>query len=360
MKVVYLDTQDFVRTLPEGINASDKVALTKLLSLRDQGRIGLGYSALHLFEFITRPGEGYELDRIARGEHVRNLCGKNAFPYFYDLQSGLTYPNDGYWIFSKGNSPISLRPIFQKMERQLKERIRREANLSRANRRKLAKTLDIKTYMVANGVHYRPTRQDFGRLPVTQEFLDSNVIDRLLRGEITFREAELALLDWFCDPAAFSRIVFEYADSPGIVEQYFGPGIEKMHAAIEAYTRHVPALRNFNMKVRKLRSKIGELEASSHLLETVKEVRIERSLPKDAVAKIAGALGQERVGHFEVYFRHIIKSPESFRRSDMMDLLHMCYAYDVDLFRCYKKMFEIFREYIPFRGKLVRSFDELT
>jgi hypothetical protein len=133
-----------------------------------------------------------------------------------------------------------------------------------------------------------------------------------------------------------------------------------MHAAIEAYTRHVPALRNFNMKVRKLRSKIGELEASSHLLETVKEVRIERSLPKDAVAKIAGALGQERVGHFEVYFRHIIKSPESFRRSDMMDLLHMCYAYDVDLFRCDKKMFEIFREYIPFRGKLVRSFDELT
>jgi hypothetical protein len=42
-----------------------------------------------------------------------------------------------------------------------------------------------------------------------------------------------------------------------------------------------------------------------------------------------------------------------------MDLMQFCYAYDVDLFRCDKAMAHIFRDYEPFRGKLVSSFFQL-
>ncbi|KPP84434.1 MAG: hypothetical protein HLUCCO07_09420 [Rhodobacteraceae bacterium HLUCCO07] len=37
----------------------------------------------------------------------------------------------------------------------------------------------------------------------------------------------------------------------------------------------------------------------------------------------------------------------------------MCYVQDCDLFRCDKKMADLYRDYEPFEGKLVSKFSDL-
>ena len=81
--------------------------------------------------------------------------------------------------------------------------------------------------------------------------------------------------------------------------------------------------------------------------------------PETFDAKLEAVLGEGRVGHFRHYLGRVLKPGYAFKRSDVMDLMQMCYAYDCDLFRCDKAMANTFSDFPPFKGKLVSRFLEL-
>ena len=79
----------------------------------------------------------------------------------------------------------------------------------------------------------------------------------------------------------------------------------------------------------------------------------------EKMSELEQHVGKGRAGHVEIYFENSLKRGFKFRRSDIMDLMQLCYAYDCDLFRCDKAMEHNFKNYEPFRNKLVGRFTEL-
>lgn len=81
--------------------------------------------------------------------------------------------------------------------------------------------------------------------------------------------------------------------------------------------------------------------------------------PEKTTAKLEAVVGKGRAGHFHHYLTRIMNPGYAFKRSDVMDLMQMCYAYECDFFRCDKAMANTFRDFEPFKGKLVRRFADL-
>ena len=96
-------------------------------------------------------------------------------------------------------------------------------------------------------------------------------------------------------------------------------------------------------EVRKLTPKLPSLE----------------SMNSDIVHELERVFGTGRAGHFAHYLARFMKGQFAFERSDVMDLMQLTYAYDCDLLRCDTKMASVFKDFPPFKGKLVARFSDL-
>ncbi|GAA6201732.1 hypothetical protein [Aquicoccus sp. SU-CL01552] len=358
--IVYLDTQDYIRIFNEPDGGPAKAILDQLLVFRDRGDIVIGYSWAIMLEFITRPTDDFREERVRRGQLVKNICGRNAFPFFTDLKRGARFPNNGIWVTGRDGKLMTANWFRRQMEKQYLETLAEQQGLNRAQRRRLKTPSAMRQLLRENTSTWGTKREDFKGVPVSDELIRSGVLTRFLKGRCSDDEFEERVNRWFSDPAEFSRIAYDYADKPNLLDEFFGSSINKMEDALRQIQE---ASRNFDDLGKTIRGR------RQSLIDVGVDTRTARRLttppqwprlnPSDVACKIEGHIGEGRAGHIGHYLLKASQKHYNFKRSDFIDIMQMCYVPDCDLFRCDKAMADLYRDYEPFAGKLVAKFTDL-
>ena len=358
--ILYLDTQDYIKLFNEPDEGPNHQVLADLLAYRDRGEIVIGFSFATIMEFITKPDAANRRERVRRGQHIKSICGPNAFPYPAAIPEGASFPNDGMWMFGAGEKVMSAQQFQEQMHAALSEELANTEGLNRKQRRQLGRKASIVELVRKTGSTWGRNRSDWGDFPVSDELLQSRIVERFMKGECSDREFEERINAWFSDPAEYSRIVYDYADQPNVIAKYFGKTTDDIERIVRTLQDAASSIQQLNNHMLKVRANL--MEAGVDKSEARKLTK-KRSIPEPDLktfgAKLETVFGGGRVGHFRHYIARVLKPGYTFKRSDVMDLFQMCFAYDCDLFRCDKDMANTFRSFEPFQGKLVGRFEEL-
>lgn len=358
--IIYLDTQDYIKIFNERGNGQNQKILEKLLEYRDRGEILIGFSFVIMLEFITKPDEKNRHERVRRGQLVKQICGPNAFPSLMDMGRGSSFPNAGRWMFSHEENVISARDFKDKMKSMFIKSVNEDERFNRKQRRKILRMKDHSSLLGQIGEVWGRKRSDYGDLPISDEFIKDRVFERFLKGDITEEDFENRITLWLSDPAEYSRIIYDYAKFPNVIEKYYGDSISSIE-------HNLIILQDTTFRIRQLNNLLMNIR--NRLIDTGIDKNTARKMTKKfdyqeydmsaILSEIESKIGSGRGGHFHHYMRRAVNPEYTFKKSDIMDLLQMCYAYDCDLFRCDKAMANTFKMYEPFRGKLVSRFAEL-
>lgn len=358
--IVYLDTQDYINLFNEPDDGPNHEVLSKLIAYRDRGEIVMGFSFAIILEFITRPTDEHREERVRRGQLIKDICGPNAFPYITDSVKGATFPNGGMWMASKSDKIVSAKKFRRDMQEMVAEELAKTGAMNRQLRRKILRKGGVAELVRAHGGTWRRKRSDYGDFPVSDEIVESRVMERFIKGQCSDAELEERMNRWILDPAEFSRIAYDYADKPNMIDDMFGKNVRQIEQAMQSMQEAHKAVEGLNVRSLELRQKLLDAGLSkSEAKKLTKEVSMPPPDPSRNSEKLEAAFGKERSGHFQHYFARASKPGYRFKRSDAMDVIQMCYVYDCDLFRCDKDMANTFRDYEPFNGKLVKRFADL-
>lgn len=358
--IVYLDTQDYIKLFNEPPHGPCHQILEQLLDLRDRRHIVIGFSFATVVEFITKPDVDNRAERVRRGQLIKDVCGRNAFPYPTDIVKGATFPNGGMWMCAAEEKIMSGEEFRRRMHATLVEELANEDRLSRKQRRQLGRKSSMTNLIRRLGSTWGRNRSDYGDLPVSEELVQSRIFERFMKGECSDREFETRINAWVSDPAEYSRIIYDYANHPNVLDNIVGQSANDIEKLVSVIHELVETTKELNARLLEIRTNLIDAGANkSDARKLTKQFAIPRPDPDTFGKKLEALLGVGRAGHFEHYVTSITKSGRNFKRSDMMDLFQMCYAYECDLFRCDKDMASIFRDFDPFRNKLVARFDEL-
>jgi len=358
--IIYLDTQDYIKLFNEPEDGPNHRVLADLLAYRDSGEIVMGFSFATIMEFITKPDITNRPERVRRGQLIKNICGPNAFPYVSDLARGATFPNGGKWMFSSHDKIVSAKSFKRDMHKVLLDELAKVEGLNRQQRRKFGRKTSLADLMRNHGSTWGRNRSDYGNFPVSDEIVKSRILERFMKGQCSDAEFEMRMNAWLSDPAEFSRIAYDYADKPNMIESVFGKSTDDIERIVKTIQDMAASFQRLNETQIKTRASL--VEAGMNKSEARKLTK-KISLPEPDLdkpnEKLEAALGKGRVGHLNHYLKQAMKPGYAFKRSDVMDLMQMCYAYDCDPFRCDKAMANTFRDFEPFKGKLVGRFAEL-
>lgn len=358
--IIYLDTQDYINIFNESEDGPSKKVLKDLLSYRDNGDIVIGFSFATILEFITKPNAENRSERVRRGQLIKDICGPNAFPYLTDLARGAKFPNEGRWLHFGREKIISAKAIRLSMEKACASELSKTPNLTRKERRKFQTRSGMKELLRTTGSNWGRKRSDYGELPVSDEFIESRVFERFMKGQCSDTELEQKLNAWASDPAEFSRIAFDYGDSPDLIKTHFGAALESIESSAVGIQDVLEQQRKLNSA--QLARRVALKESGMDEAEA-KNLTKQLALPDvdftNITERLEAAFGKRYVGHFSHYIAQVMRHGYTFKRSDLMDVMQMCYAYDCDFFRCDKAMAHTFRNFEPFKGKLVARFAEL-
>jgi len=355
--IIYLDTQDYINTFKKPADDPNVQTLREVLLRRDGGKVLIGYSAITLIEFITKPNIEYRAERRERGEHVKAICGRNAFPMIDDLQNGARFPNGGFWVGTPESKPIDLKSIWRKEEKKLIEGFVRQPGVNRNIRRRLKRPNAIFKLAKSANLEFMTQRDDYGSIPVPQSFIDDRVMTRLMCGEIRFEYAEKRLMEWANDPSEFSTIVYEYNDSDPVIDRFFKKTIDNMEGLAKEITILFGKILEHNKSIEAINEKIRRLKPlHSGRIKPLKQTRL---APSTGFSALEGKICSKYHPHFRTYLEEAISGNLVYKRSDMMDLYQMVYAYECDLFRCDRHMAHRFRNTPEVSTKLVAKFVDL-
>jgi hypothetical protein len=203
-------------------------------------------------------------------------------------------------------------------------------------------------------------RSDWGDFPVSDECIESGIVSRFLQGQCSDAAFDAAIYKWLHDPAEFSRIVYDYMDKPNLIKDLFGDAIKKIELAVGELQKAAAELQRIRGEATLQRKKLKSLGLQDGAVRSfVKIPKISDAVLLEQEKRIEAVVGLQRAGHFIHYIQRASNLGFKFKRSDVMDLMQLCYAYDCNLFRCDKAMENIFTDFKPFQGKLVKKFEEL-
>tara|TARA_R110002020_G_scaffold110627_17_gene255563 strand:- start:17338 stop:18153 length:816 start_codon:yes stop_codon:yes gene_type:complete len=263
-------------------------------------------------------------------------------------------------MFPKDSKVISASSFRKEMHAALQAEVANAEGLNRAQRRTLGRKSSMQDLIRRSGSSWGRKRSDYGRIPVSDEIIQSRIIERFMKGQCSDLEFETRLGAWLSDPAEYSKIIYDYADKPNIIEEFFGKPTSQIENAVEKIQGIIAEQKQLNDEILKARKNLRELGLDSRTARNLtKQVELPEADFQSVVKKLEPLFGKGRAGHFVHYIRHAMNTEYRFKRSDVMDLFQICYAYDCDLFRCDKAMGNIFRDFEPFEGKLVSRFRDL-
>jgi len=93
---------------------------------------------------------------------------------------------------------------------------------------------------------------------VSDELIESGVINRFMKGQCSDAEFEDRINRWITDPAEYSRIVYDYADKPNLIDEFFGEGIDRMEASFRDIQDNHQALDQLGEKFLNIRKTLIE------------------------------------------------------------------------------------------------------
>lgn len=358
--VIYLDTQDYIRLFNEPSDRPVHAILDQLIGYRDKGDIVIAYSWVIMLEFITRPTDEYREERVRRGQLVKDVCGLNAFPFYSDLRNGTQFPNNGYWMPGRNGKFVKAKEFRRLMEKRYLETLAEQPGLNRAQRRYFRTPTGMRQVLRENRSTWGSKREDFKGFPVSDELIESGVVTRFLKGECSDAEFEDRMNRWLTDPAEFSRIVYDYADKPNLIDDFFGSNIDEVESSLRDLQK---ASRNIEEYEETIRGQRKNFEDLGYDRRTAKRLSTPMKRPKldfsDMVSKLEEIIAPGRAGHIGYYAEKAAQKEFNFKKSDYFDIMQMCYVPDCDLFRCDKAMADLFRNYEPFSGRLVGKLADL-
>lgn len=358
--IIYLDTQDYIRIFNDPEGAEVHKTLDRLLKFRDNGEIVIGYSWVTVFEFITKPSNEFREERVRRGRLIKEICGKNAFPYLTELKNDARFPNGGYWIPGRNGKIITASLFRSKISQMYKEAIAEHKGLNRAERRRLRTRSAMQEFLRKGIPEWGNRIEDYKGIPVSREIIESGIISRFIKGLCSDSEFEEKLNGWLSDPEEFSRIFYDYANKQNMIDEYFTPSLIKIESALGQVH---DALRGFDEAAETLRGMRQNLIGNGIDKRTAKKLIKLPKRPSPDVSSIVNELekviGKGYAEHFGHYVSKAARKGYRFKRSDVLDLMQMCYVRECDLFRCDKAMADLFKDFAPFLGKLVDRFEDL-
>lgn len=358
--VVYLDTQDYINFFHAKNGDKYSIILNEIIEHRDAGRIILCYSFAIIMEFITKPSDENRDERVRRGQLIKSLCGKNSLPYITELAGGVVFPNDGHWMLSSKERLISGKKFKLQLINQLRKKILTSPEYNRASRKRLSKPSEIEKMLKRPEMKFGRTRADFGDFPVSDEFIESQVAERFVKGQCSAAEFESHVNAWLSDPAELSRIMYDYSNLENMKDKFLGRQIENISKLIMDFSNHIAAIQEINQEKVALRRSL--VEAGMHKSKARKDVpliKIPKIDLKSGSSDLTELIGEQRVDHINHYIEKATAPGYRFLPSDIFDIFQMCYVYECDLFRCDKAMAHLFSDFTPFQGKLVPRLEDL-
>jgi hypothetical protein len=178
-----LDTQDYIKLFNEPEYGPNNQVLAELKAFRDRNEIVMGFSFATIMEFITKPDVANRPERVRRGQLVKDICGPNAFPYVSDLARGATFPNGGKWMFSSDEKVVSAKSFKRDMHKALTNELAKTEGLNRQQRRKLGRKVAFIELVRGNGSTWGRKRSDYGSFPVSDEIVESRILERFMKGQ---------------------------------------------------------------------------------------------------------------------------------------------------------------------------------
>lgn len=357
--LVYLDTQDYINVFNEKDGGPKHKVLDRLLELRDEGIAEFGYSMFSVLEFITKPDARNREERVRRGALIKLICQSNTFPPAFELGRGATYPNSGLWAFSDQKKLIDADKFKHRARRNFLKKLKDAPGANRSEKRRLAKIGHEELLRQAGAVWGR-TRSDYGDFPVSQEIVDSRLMERFLKGQCSNAEFEEKMISWLTDVEEYSRLVYDYRDEPNLIDKFFGATTIDLAAKADNLLQHVQRVAELNKKITSVRQ--GLVRAGMPVSEArrkIKRVKLPDEDYSGFVDLVAPMIGEHRVLHFQHYMSRMLRPGFSIKPSDFMDLMHLIYAYDCDLMRCDKAMGSLYSNFRSFRARLVTRFEDL-
>lgn len=358
--IVYLDSQDYITLFNEQPSGPSHAILRHLIECRDRREIVIGFSFATIAEFITEPTAEHREERVRRGQLIKTICGPNAFPLPSDFPKGAKFPNDGMWMWPAGKKVLSAEEMRLRILRSLGKRINDIPGANRKRRRSLGRKPAMLDLLRQIPPGWKLTRDLIGDLPVSDEVLESGVFTKLIRGVCDDDEFERVVNRWASDPAEFSRIYYEHGGKPDVRQHLLNRPLREfaqLTGKLEMLTSRMAALETARNAL-----KASLIEGGVRRSDAIRITRPYIALDPDfspVMNSLAGIIGHDRVGHFDVYLKALLRKEYKMRSSDGLDLMQFCYAYDCDLFRCDKAMASVFRDYEPFASRLVGRFAEL-
>jgi len=357
---IYLDTQDYIALFNEHPEGPHHQVLATLLARRDRGEIAIGFSFATIMEFITKPDDAHRSKRVRRGQLVKDICGRNAFPFPSAMANFTAFSNDGMWMINPGESFISARECRKLIRNAYMDALKDMRELNRHQRRNYGRKSSMIDLMNKVGYTWGNKRSDWGDLPVSDEIIHSEIMERFIRGQCSDKEFEDRINSWLSDPAEFSKIFYEYGDQPNMIEKFFGNITSYMEQTATDLQDLVSEIRRCNSAILGTRQRlVAEGMEKSEARRLTKQISLPSMKSRALDGKRKTDFGETFTSHFAHYLERILKLEHTFKKSDVMDLFQLCYAYDCDLFRCDKAMANTFRDFRPLQGKLVEQFSEL-
>ncbi|NSX90845.1 hypothetical protein [Agrobacterium tumefaciens] len=338
---LYLDTSDFYELYKEDVR-EDLIPLKNyLIEKVKSGDVVIGYSYPIIFEVLQNSDEKHREDRLKRARFLKLICGENAHPHPVDLLKGHRFPNQGIWMPHSTVDVFSPQNLRSLLSIRQKKTAKEREGLSRAQRRSAQSRRGLKK-LLQEAPRLTIRKDMFEDIPVSDDFINSRYIERYWRGEISINTVSHALKKWIHDPEVFFQIWYEYSGlkNPlhGLVTEKYNEISEKLSKAISA----IKNARNTYKSVKKSRSayydELRKVELPSTLKSSLSLPKLppfELTLPKIDWTSI---FGEDRGQHFTWYMEEVITERHQPQPSDLVDLLHLLYLNDVDLFRCDRKM----------------------
>lgn len=337
---IYLDTSDYNEMAKdETEHCETKKFLLDGLKSR---KIITGYSYPIIFELFRKYDEKHKPERMRIARFLKTICRSNAFPYFADLCSGATFPNNGIWMPLSTLDFFSPKKLKDHLWTGIRTGIAKEDRLPRTLKRKLKSKsgyLDI-----ARELPYRELKKsDFANIPVSDELLSSGYLQAYFRGSVSAAVLSRELTRWVSDPESFIQLWYEYSGKDNPLEKLVDNLFQNLTTAFE------------NLKLQKQKveeaykaAKTAHSDLHKHLHESdlPKDLRSSIKLPErprrpqvpDANLRLDEKFGVGRGGHFDHYFNALRDGRITMAPSDFIDLIHLVYLKDVDLIRCDRRM----------------------
>ncbi len=202
---LHLDTSDFSvmyraspGTMPAGVR-------DQLKEMARSGQIEIGLSYHVFFELMQKAEPDFRDDRLERARLLKELCGRNAFPYPTDLGQGRGFSTEGLWLPHTDLEDIEIERV---VEHALQAMTRRP-EVTRHELRVLTKRKYIRHWAISNLTRFRLLALEEWPLKFAAEFVESGDLERYLLEEMTRSEANRKLQFYITDPVTAYDIWFD-------------------------------------------------------------------------------------------------------------------------------------------------------